>query len=50
MFCFVHVVLLISLELIEKKNYVGRLILQGRDIKIFYVFHVVYVKSNSITC
>ena len=48
LFCFVHVVLLISLE-IMRKNYISRFILQGRNIifKNIYVFNEVYVKSKS---
>ena len=51
-FCFVHVVLLMSLEIMRKKiTSVG---LSYKDVilfsKIFYVFDVVYVKSNSISC
>ena len=52
LFCFVHVVLLISLE-IMRKNFtsVG---LSYKDVilfsEIFYVFDVVYVKSNRISC
>ena len=51
-FCFVHVVLLISLRDNAKKNYVSRLIFEGVILfsKIFFVFHVVYVKSNIISC
>ena len=49
-FCFIHVVLLISLEVMRKKctsvglSYKGVILFS----KIFYVFNVVYVKSNSI--
>ena len=32
LFCFVHVVLLISLEIMRKKNYISRFILQGSNI------------------
>ena len=53
-FCFVHVVLLISLEigLMRKKITSVDLFYNGVILfsKIFYVFDVVYVKSNSITC
>ena len=45
LFCFVHVVLLISLE-IMRKNYISMFILQGRNI----IFKNFYVKSNSISC
>ena len=49
--CFVHVVLLISLEMMGKKfTSVG---LSYKDVilfsKIFYVFDVVYVKSNGFS-
>ena len=49
--CFFHVVLLISLEIMRKK-YIRMFILQGRNIilKLFYMFDVVYIKSNSISC
>ena len=49
MFCFVYVVLLISLE--RKITSVG-LSFKGVILfsKIFYVFDAVYVKSNSISC
>ena len=51
-FCFVYVVLLISLKIMRKKSTsVG---LFYKDVllfsKIFYVFDVVYVKSNNIPC
>ena len=50
--CFVHVVLLISLEIMRKKfTSVG---LPYKDVilfsKTFYVFDVVYIKSNRISC
>ena len=51
-FCFVHVVLLILLEIMPKKftsvglSYKGVILFS----KMFYVFDVVYVKSNSISC
>ena len=52
LFCFVYVVLLISLEIMRKKiTSVGLtykyVILFS---KIFYVYDVVYVKSNRISC
>ena len=52
LFCFVHVVLRISLEIMRKKiTSVG---LSYKDVilfsKLFYVFGVVYVKSNGISC
>ena len=52
LFCFIPIVLLISLEIMGKKfTSVG---LSYKDVtlfsKIFYVFDVVYVKPNSITC
>ena len=52
LFSFVHVLLLISLEIMRKKfTSVG---LCYKDVilisKIFYVFDVVYVKSNEISC
>ena len=52
LFYFVHVVLLISLEIMRKKfTLVG---LSYKEVilfsKIFYVFDVVYVKSNRISC
>ena len=52
MFCFVHDVLLISLEIMRKKfTSVGS---SYKDVilfsKIFCVFNVVYVKSNNISC
>ena len=52
MFCFVHVVLLISLrDNVKKFTSVG---LSYKDVilfsKIFYMFDVVYVKSNSTIC
>ena len=52
LFCFVHVVLLKSLEIMRKKfTSIG---LSYKDVilfsKIFYVFDVVYVKSNRISC
>ena len=52
LFCFVHVVLLISLEIMRKKftsiglSYKGVILFS----KIFYMFDVVYVKSNSKSC
>ena len=52
LFCFVHVVLLITLEIMRKKitsiglSYNGVILFS----KIFYMFDVVYVKSNSISC
>ena len=52
LFCFVHVVLLISLEVMRKKctsvglSYKGVILF----IKIFYLFDLVYVKLNSISC
>ena len=52
LFCFVHVVLFISLEIMRKKlisvglSYKGVILVS----EIFYVFDVVYVKSNNITC
>ena len=51
LFCFVHVVLLILFEIMRKKfASVG---LSYKDVvlfsKIFHVFDVVYVKSNSIS-
>ena len=50
--CFVHVVLLMSLDIMRKKiTSVG---LSYKDVilfsKIFYVLDVVYVKSNRISC
>ena len=50
LFYFVHVVLLISLE-IMRKIYISRFILQGRNIifKNIYVFDEVYIKANSIS-
>ena len=52
LFCFVLVVLLISLKILRKKfTSVG---FSYKDVilfsKIFYVFDVVYVKSNRISC
>ena len=51
LFSFVHVVLLMSLEIMQK-IYISRFMLQGRNIifKNIYMFDVVYVKSNSIWC
>ena len=50
--CFVHVVLLISLEILRKKF--TSVCLSYNDVilfsKLFYLFDVVYVKSNSIPC
>ena len=51
LFCFVYVVLLISLEILRKKlTSIG---LAYKDVilfsKIFYVFHVIYLKSNRIS-
>ena len=52
LFCFIHVVLLISLEIMRKKNYISRFIYKDVILfsKIYYVFDVAYVKSNSISC
>ena len=52
LFCFVHVVLLTSLEISEKKITLVALFYKCVILfsKIFYVFDVVYVKSNSIPC
>ena len=51
LFCFVHDVLHISLEIMRRFTSVG---LSYKDVilfsKIFYVFDVVFVKSNSISC
>ena len=50
--CFVHVVLLKSLEIMRKKftsvglSYENVILFS----KIFYVFDVIYVKSNRISC
>ena len=51
LFCFVHVLLLILLESAKKFTSVG-LSYKGVILfsKIFYVFVVVYVKSNSVSC
>ena len=51
LFCFVHVVLFMSLKIMRKKiTSVG---ISYKDVilfsKIFYVFDIVYVKSNSIS-
>ena len=52
LFCFVHVVLLISLEIMRKEftsvglSYKGVILFS----KILYMFDVVYVKSNRISC
>ena len=49
-YCFVHA-LVILLEIIKKMTSVG---LSYKCVilfsKIFYVFNVIYVKSNSISC
>ena len=52
LFYFVHVVLLISLEIMGKKFTSAGLFYKDLILfsKIFYVFDVVYVKSNSISC
>ena len=52
LFCFVHVVLLISLEIMRKKFTSVCLSCKGVILfsKIFYVFDAVYVKSNNISC
>ena len=50
LFSFVHLIQLISLEIMRKID-ISRFISQGRNINLKkYVFDVVYVKSNSITC
>ena len=52
LFSFVHVVLLISFEIMRKKcpsvglSYKNVILFS----KIFYMFDVFYVKSNSISC
>ena len=46
LFCFVHVVLLISLEIMRKK--IASVGLSYKYV-IFYMFDIVYVKSDSIS-
>ena len=50
LFCFVHVILLISLEIMQKKNTSVGISYKGVILfsKIFYVIVVVYVKLNGL--
>ena len=52
LFCFVHVVLLISLEIIRKNITSAGLSYKGVILfsKILKMFDIVYVKLNSISC
>ena len=52
LFCFVQVELLISLEIMRKKLTSVGLSNEALTLfsKIFYMFDVVYVKSNRISC